>query len=165
VGFFAYALLDRLAAQHGTSGVPGSRGTIGAVSFSAHSLLDGLVMGIAFQAGNQIGLVVAAAILTHDFSDGLNTVNVVVKNGGERDRALRWLAVDAVAPVIGAALSLLVTPPPSSIGVLLAVFGGFFLYIGAADLLPDAFRARPRLSTAFTVLLGAGVLYLATLLA
>jgi len=166
VGFLGYALLDRLAAQHGEAGVPNaSRGVIGAMSFSVHSVLDGFGMGVAFQAGRGIGLVVAAAVLAHDFSDGLNTVNVVVKNGGTRGRALRWLAVDALAPVLGAALSLMIMLPANVIAVLLAVFGGFFLYIGAADLLPAAYRARPQPSTAFVTLAGAGLLYLATRLA
>jgi zinc transporter ZupT len=166
LGFFGYALLDRISSQHGESGMPNpARGMIGAASFSTHSLLDGLVMGIAFQAGREVGLIVAAAILTHDFSDGLNTVNVVVKNGGARSRALRWLTIDAIAPVIGAGLSLLVAPPQGTIGVLLAVFGGFFLYIGAADLLPASYRARPLPSTIIAVLAGAGLLYLATRLA
>ena len=140
-----------------------ARGLIGAASFSAHSVLDGFALGVAFQAGQEIGLVVAAAVLAHDFvADGLNTVNVVVKNGGARARALRWLAIDAIAPVVGAGLSLLIAPPGKVICVLLALFGGFFLYIGAADLLPASFRARPRLSTTFAAFAGAGVLYLAT---
>ena len=163
LGFFFYALLDRLATQQGEAGLPSPRrGLIGAASFSAHSLLDGFAMGVAFQAGREIGLVVAAAVLAHDFSDGLNTVNVVVKNGGARERALSWLATDALAPVLGAALSLMVSPPANVICILLAVFGGFFLYIGASDLLPASSRARPRLSTTIATLLGAAVLYLAT---
>jgi ZIP family zinc transporter len=166
LGFFAYALLDRLAAQHGTAGVPSpARGAIGAASFSIHSLLDGLMMGVAFRAGREIGLVVAAAVLAHDFSDGLNTVNVVVKNGGARAHALRWLVIDAVAPVLGAGLSLWIAPPPASTGPILAAFGGFFLYIGAADLLPAALRARPGAATAAAILLGAAALWLATRLA
>ncbi|HEX3753939.1 MAG TPA: ZIP family metal transporter [Rhizomicrobium sp.] len=166
LGFFLYAALDRLAAQHGRGGVPApARGLIGAASFSVHSLLDGLMMGIAFRTGREIGLVVAAAVLAHDFSDGLNTVNIVTKNGGTRGRALSWLLLDAVAPVIGAALSLLIAPPRNLTGVLLALFGGFFLYIGAADLLPASLRARPRPGTIIAIFMGAGVLWLATKLA
>ncbi len=77
------------------------RGRIGAGSFSAHSLLDGFAIGIAFQAGQAVGFVVAAAVLVHDFSDGLNTVNVVVKNGGRRASALTWLVVDAAGAAGG----------------------------------------------------------------
>jgi len=162
LGFFAYALLDRLATPHGDGKVASSRGPVGAAIFSTHSLLDGFVLGVAFLAGDEVGLVVAAAILSHDFADGLNTVNVVIKHGGSRDHALRWLAVDSAAPLVGAGLSLVFAPSAAMVGPLLAVFGGFFLYIGASDLLPDAYRARPRIDTTFAALAGAGLLYVAT---
>ena len=128
-------------------------------------MLDGFAIGIAFQAGQAVGLVVAAAVLVHDFSDGLNTVNVVVKNGGERKTALNWLMIDALAPLVGASLSLVVSPPRAILALLLAGFSGFFLYIGASDLLPESQRAFPRPWTTIATLLGAGTLYLATRLA
>jgi zinc transporter ZupT len=43
-----------------------------------------------------------------------------------------------VAPVLGAASTLLLTFPPSALPWMLAFFCGFFLYIGASDLLPEA---------------------------
>jgi ZIP family zinc transporter len=168
LGFFLYLLFDRLISLRGadqsTNDSPW-RGRIGASSFSAHSLLDGFAIGIAFQAGQAVGFVVAAAVLVHDFSDGLNTVNVVVKNGGRRASALAWLVVDAAAPLLGAALSLLIAPPRDVLGLLLAGFSGFFLYIGASDLLPESQRAFPRLWTTIATLLGAALLYFATQLA
>jgi len=164
LGFFLYLLLDRLVKLRGRDGTSW-RGRIGAGSFSAHSLLDGFAIGIAFQAGQAIGLVVAAAVLVHDFSDGLNTVNVVVKNGGERKSAANWLVIDALAPIVGAGLSLVIAPPRPMLALLLAGFSGFFLYIGASDLLPESQRAFPRPWTTIATLLGAGTLYLATRLA
>ena len=160
LGFFAYTLLDRLVARHDCQGqVNPTRGMMGAASFSAHSVLDGFAMGVAFLTSHAVGLVVAAAVLAHDFADGLNTVNVVVKNGGSRGFALRWLTVDAVAPILGAGLSLLVTPSAGMLSLLLALFCGFFLHIGATGLLPDSNRAYPRPITSLAVLLGAGFLY------
>ena len=165
LGFFLYTALDRLVARHDCEGQANpARGLIGAASFSAHSLLDGFAMGIAFQASHEIGLIVAAAVLAHDFADGLNTVNVVMKNGGTRQFALRWLAVDAAAPVLGASLSLLVTPSPGLLAILLALFCGFFLHIGASGLLPESHRAYPRPSTTIATLLGAAFLYAVTAL-
>jgi ZIP family zinc transporter len=162
-GFFLYVVIDRLVARHDCEGEPNmTRGLIGAASFSAHSVLDGFAMGIALQAGSQVGLIVATAVLAHDFADGLNTVNVVSKNGGGRGRALRWLAMDAAAPLLGAALSLLVRPRPDLLALLLALFCGFFLHIGASGLLPESHRARPRLSTTLATLAGAAFLWLAT---
>ncbi len=108
-GFFLYTMLDRVVVLHtaaeGEHCHHPTRGWIGAGSLSAHSFLDGFAIGIAFQASRAIGTVVAIAVLVHDFSDGLNTVNVVVRNGGDRHMALRWLLMDAAAPVVGAGLS------------------------------------------------------------
>ena len=165
LGFFLYTALDRLVARHDCEGQANpTRGLVGAASFSAHSLLDGFAMGVAFQASREIGLIVAAAVLAHDFADGLNTVNVVMKNGGTRSFALRWLAVDAVAPVAGAGLSLLITPTAGLLAILLALFCGFFLHIGASGLLPESHRANPRPSTTVATLLGAAFLYAVTAL-
>ena len=162
-GFFLYAVLDRMVARHDCEGQAGpSRGMLGAASFSAHSILDGFAMGVAFHAGREIGLVVATAVLSHDFADGLNTVTVVTRNGGSRGFALRWLAVDAAAPILGASLSLLIAPGANVLAFLLALFCGFFLHIGASELLPESHRAFPRPTTTLATLTGAAFLYAVT---
>ena len=165
LGFFLYTVLDRMVARHDCEGQAGpARGMIGAASFSAHSILDGFALGVAFHASREIGLVVAAAVLSHDFADGLNTVTVVTKNGGSRGFALRWLAVDAVAPILGASVSLLVSPGANVLAFLLALFCGFFLHIGASGLLPESHRAYPRPTTTLATLAGAAFLYAVTTL-
>ncbi|HKD48523.1 MAG TPA: ZIP family metal transporter [Rhizomicrobium sp.] len=164
LGFFVYTLVDRLVLLHSHDGDPegdAARGWIGAGSFSAHSVLDGFAIGVAFQAGYAVGVTVAIAVLVHDFSDGLNTVNVVITSGGKRKMALRWLMLDAVAPVIGAGISLFFIFPRNILSLALALFAGFFLYIGASDLLPESHHAHPRLFTTIATLLGAATLFAA----
>jgi zinc transporter ZupT len=168
LGFFIYVLLDRAAARHNHGHPIESnlrRGWIGATSLSIHSFLDGLAIGIAFQAGEAIGIVVSVAVLIHDFSDGLNTVNVVIKNGGNQHNALRWLLVDALAPVLGALTSVALTFPDGMISIVLALFAGFFLYIGASDLLPESHHAHPRFFTTLATFAGAATLYAVTQIA
>jgi ZIP family zinc transporter len=162
LGFFLYAVIDRFAGHELNCHDDPHRGVIGAASFSVHSLLDGLAMGLAFQVDRQVGLVVAAAVLAHDFADGLNTVNVVMRHGASRSAALRWLAADAAAPVLGVGLSFLIAPSPATMSLVLAGFGGFFLYIGACDLLPASQRAKAGLSTLAATFAGAAFLYCAT---
>jgi len=170
-GFFLYTVLDRAVSGHGhdheAEGCAGRqrRGWLGAGSFSVHSFLDGFAIGVAFQVSQAMGIVVAVAVLVHDFSDGLNTVNVVVKNDGGLRSALRWLVIDAVAPVAGAAVSLALPMSEDLVSVLLAVFSGFFLYIGASDLLPESHHAHPRFFTTLATFLGAAALYAATWMA
>ena len=166
LGFFFYLLLDRLLIlQHGHThaeeAASPARGSVRAGSFSVHSFLDGIGIGLAFQVSPALGALVAAAVLAHDFSDGINTVSVVVRHGGDRRRALTWLLMDALAPVLGIAVTLLFSVSEGQLAHLLALFGGFFLYIGASDLIPESHHAHPKFMTTAMTLLGAGVLFIA----
>lgn len=85
------------------------------------------------------GLLVFVAVVSHDFADGLNTVSFVLRQGGTIERARRWLVIDAVAPLIGAIVGTFVLDVSErQLGTLLALYAGFFLYMGASDLLPEA---------------------------
>lgn len=168
LGFIGYLILDRLIVMHGYDEhdhSSSSRGTIGAGSLAIHSFLDGAAIGLAFQVSNPIGAVVAAAVLVHDFSDGINTVNLILKNNGNRSRAFRWLIIDALAPVLGVLSTLFFSLPQASLGLVLAVFSGFFLYIGASDLLPESHHNHPTRWTTFMTIFGMAVLYAAIQLA
>ncbi|MDP1689815.1 MAG: ZIP family metal transporter [bacterium] len=163
LGFFGYLILDRLILLHTheedeEENAP--RRFFGALTLSMHSFLDGMAIGIGFQASAAIGIIVTVAVLTHDFSDGINTVNLVLKNGGTWRQAFRWLLADAAAPVAGAASTLFFRIPESSIGLVLAVFVGTFLYLSASDLIPESHHRHPRALTTVMTLLGAGLMYL-----
>jgi ZIP family zinc transporter len=158
LGFLFYLVIDRIILFHGDAA---PRGGFAAGVLCVHSLLDGISVGLAFQTSHQVGIVVAIAVLTHDFSDGINTMNVVLKAGGDRAHAFRWLLLDAVAPVIGVASTAFFTLPGSAFGTALALFAGFFLYIGASDLIPESYHAHPKFLTTAMTLAGAAVLYAA----
>ena len=167
LGFGLYLALDRLFVLHrhhedgGHEHAHAERGIWGASTLSFHSFLDGLGIGLAFKVSPAIGLVVTAAVLAHDFSDGINTVNMILKNKGDRKRAFQWLAVDAIAPVAGVLVTLLFSVSEQSLGMLIALFSGFFLYIGSADLLPESHHAHPMRWTTISTLLGMTFIYFA----
>jgi zinc transporter ZupT len=162
LGFLSYLLADRMLMIHG-GGASAPRGSVAAGVLCCHSLLDGVAIGLAFQASRAIGIAVAIAVVTHDFSDGINTTNMVLKNQGARSGAVRWLLLDAAAPALGIAATRLFAVRGDGLGLALALFGGFFLYIGASDLIPESYHAHPKFLTTAMTLLGAAVLYLAVM--
>ncbi len=167
-GFLTYLVLDRYVLLHGHSDDTHEdphRGAAGAGSLSLHSFLDGIGIGLAFQVSPAVGAIVAIAVLTHDFSDGINTVNFILKNNGSRSEALWWLLLDAVAPVLGVLSTLFFVVPADTLGLLLALFSGFFLYLGASDLIPESFHAHPHHWTTVMTVIGVGTLYAAIHLA
>jgi zinc transporter ZupT len=166
VGFLLYMLLNRvlLLHPHGPENdrPPTAVSTwMGAGSLSIHSFLDGVGIGLAFQVSNAVGVVLAMAVLAHDFSDGINTVGMVLKNTGERRQAFRWLLVDAVAPPLGVISTFFFSLPEAELGLVLSLFCGLFLYIGASDLLPESHHRHPKLVTSLMTTLGALTIYVA----
>jgi zinc transporter ZupT len=126
-------------------------GALGAGALSVHSFVDGLGIGLAFGVDTLTGVLVFIAVVSHDFADGLNTVTFVLRQQGERRQALRWLAVDAIAPFFGAVVGTLVSVSDEGLAYLLALYSGFFLYVGASDLLPAAHARTSPLRVALTL--------------
>lgn len=163
LGFIIFMILDRFVILHSHNHEDGhskmKRGLLGASSLSIHSFIDGVAIGLAFQISPAVGAVVAVAVLVHDFSDGINTVSLIIKNGGNKKQAFRWLLADAAAPVLGIVSTLFFSLPQKSLGVMLAMFAGFFMYIGASDLLPESHHNHPTVWTTVFTVIGMAVLY------
>jgi ZIP family zinc transporter len=70
-----------------------------------------------------------------------------------------------VAPIIGIIISLFLNFSESMLGIVLSLFCGFFLYLGASDLLPESHHQHPTLWTTFMTVLGVATLYLAITIA
>jgi zinc transporter ZupT len=113
-------------------------GTIGASGLSIHSFLDGVGIGLGFHVSSHVGFAIALAVIAHDFSDGLNTVTLLLANKNSVKKAIGFLLLDAIAPVLGALSTYVFTIPESILQIYLGFFVGFLLYIGASDLLPEA---------------------------
>lgn len=144
LAFLLFHVLDRSITIHSLRSHPdGDRGRmtngrIRALGLSIHSFLDGVAIGTAFHIGFALGVLVGLAVVFHDFSDGLNTVTVMLRAGAKSRPAFYWLLTDAITPLIGAASTFLFFLSDTVLALLLAFFVGEFLFIGAADLLPEA---------------------------
>lgn len=115
--------------------------TVGYISSGAlcvHSFLDGVGIALGFHANTHLGVLIAVAVIAHDFTDGLNTVSIMLLNRHPPQRAFVLLVVDAIAPLLGVVVASRVRVPDRVVVLYLGLFAGFLLYIGASDLLPEA---------------------------
>jgi ZIP family zinc transporter len=157
-GFLFFFFAERLVVLHHRDEPEQARGhaqvgALGAAGLSLHSLIDGLGIGLAFGLNTTTGLLVFVAVVSHDFADGLNTVSFILSQSGDRRKALTWLTIDAIAPLVGAIIGASLSISEYALGHLLALYAGFFLFMGATDLLPEAHQHPSRLRVALT---GAG---------
>ena len=58
--------------------------------------------------------------------------------------------IDAIAPLIGAIVGASLSVSEEKLGYLLSMYVGFFLFMGATDLLPEAHQHPSRLRVALT---------------
>ncbi|MFJ2294618.1 ZIP family metal transporter [Streptomyces sp. NPDC087894] len=164
-GFLTAHLVERsLAVRQAAHGAGEERvpqvGLTAAAAMVGHSLMDGVALGAAFQIGGGMGAAVALAVITHDFADGFNTYTITSLYGNARRKALLMLFADALAPIVGAATTLLFTLPEELLGCYLGFFGGALLYLAAAEILPEAHHDHPARSTLLCTVVGVGFIWL-----
>ena len=163
LGFLTLHVVERSMAIHrGHEGEQGEYaahlhapglGIFAASALVGHSLLDGVAIGAAFQAGGTVGTVVAIAVLSHDFADGFNTYTITSLYG-------TLLVADALAPVTGAAITLALTIPPPILGLYLGFLAGVLLYLATSDILPEAHAHHPTRLTLACTIAGVGFMWL-----
>ncbi len=129
---------------------------------SVHSFIDGLAIGFGFEADIHVGIIIAIAVICHDFTDGLSTVTVMLNSGNTLKNSIRMLFLDAIAPVLGAVATLFFEVQQYYIVLLLPFFAGGFLYLGASDLLPQAHEENPQTLTVISCITGFVLIFILT---
>ncbi len=150
IGFLAFYVIDKLTQFHVGHETAAEldhdeeshqhAGVAGAVGMGIHSFLDGIALAAGLAVGGGTAIVIAAVVIVHRFSDGIGVVSFLLAGRVPKRIAYRWLTLVAVAPVAGVLLGTIIQIPNEALGALLAFFAGFFLYVGAAELLPEAHR-------------------------
>ncbi len=138
VGYLVFHGAERFVHRHGSSEGPDPAGLAGASGFVVHSFFDGLAIGLGFKIDAAVGLLVAAAVIGHDFSDGLSTVSYLTAHRHPQQRSWRFLLADALAPICGALTVLAVPVPEAVFPIALGFFSGLFIYAATTNLLPAA---------------------------
>jgi ZIP family zinc transporter len=144
LGFLAFYLLEQVThdqhhrAHNPTPASAPHAGMLGAAGIGIHSLLDGVAIGEAFQAGSGLGWIIALAVIVHKFADGVSIVGVLVGTGQSARTANLMLIPTAAAPLAGLAIQMLIPLPIEFLALALGWFSGVFLYLGAAALIPAA---------------------------
>jgi len=135
-------------------------GIFGAAELSAHSFMDGFAIGLGFHFNVHVGIIIAVAILSHDFSDGINTFTLMRSTGNSYKTSMKMLFIDAIAPVLGSLSTLFIHISERFVVLILPFFAGGFLYLGAGDLLPEAHEKNPPLVSVISTLSGFAVIFL-----
>jgi ZIP family zinc transporter len=167
-GFLSLHILERYSGAHEphdskySDSHEHSQNTTGVIAASAmviHVFLDGLAIGIAFQVSSALGWIVAIAVVAHAFTDGLNTVSMLISAGRWQKQAIMLLIADAVARISGAYLGARIVVNNDFLGLYLALFAGFLIYLATSHILPEAHSNKPSRMTLLATVAGVLVMF------
>jgi ZIP family zinc transporter len=167
-GFLAFHIIEKAILLH-QSHEPGYKkhshpyiGLTAAAGLIGHSFLDGVSIGVGFQASKSIGAAVALAVIGHRLADGFNTTNLMMFHRNKAHRTRRALYVAAVMPIFGGLLTLFFSLSPAILAVYLGFFAGFLMYIAAGDILPQAHSEGSSKKAIAMTVLGAVIMFVIT---
>jgi zinc and cadmium transporter len=132
-----------------------------------HNLIGGLAVGVAFVVDIRVGIVTWLVAAAHEVPQELGDFGILVHSGWKRRSALAWNFASALTFLVGA-LSAYALADHIEVAYLLPFAAGNFIYIGAADLLPEitsTSATRDKFETGGALVIGLGILLAATQLA
>lgn len=134
-----------------------------------HNLVDGALIAASYLASPTLGLSTTLAVLLHEIPQELGDFGILVHSGLGVRRALLFNLASACTAFLGALLALVAGAWLHELvaRVLVPVAAGGFVYIAAADLIPELHHdRRPRavLEQTVLILLGIGLMALLRLL-
>lgn len=134
-------------------------GLLSTIEFCSHAFLEGLAIGLSFQLDLGLGILVAVAVVSHDFCDGLSTLTLMLNSGNSKKASLGMLFLGAMAPILGAATTIFFAFQEIFLVYALSFLGGSFFYIGAVSLLPEAFHMNSKKVTITLFLTGVTIIF------
>ncbi len=105
---------------------------------TVHNFLDGVAIAASFLAGWPVGILTTLAIVIHEVPQEIGDVGVLIHAGYSRVKTLLINFFSAVSAVVGGIAAYYALDHfANGIPYFLALTAGGFIYIAAADLLPE----------------------------
>jgi ZIP family zinc transporter len=129
-------------------------GVYGVTVMIIHSFIDGIGIGLAFQVSSAVGIAIAIGVMTHNFSDGINTVSTLLHSAVHNTKMKILFALNILAPFFGVLISKIISVNEFIIFIYLGIFSGSILYLAISDILPQAHSERNNFTPILFTLLG-----------
>lgn len=108
------------------------------VGDAVHNFIDGLIIGASYLVNIQVGIATTIAVILHEIPQEIGDFGVLLHGGFSKLKALMFNFITALAAVLGAVVSLLISSYVENITTFLVPFAaGTFIYIAGSDLIPE----------------------------
>lgn len=116
-------------------------------SDAIHNFIDGLIIAAAFVVSTPLGVATTLAIALHEIPQELGDFAVLTHGGFSKIRAAIFNGLASLTVVLGGIVGFILAGSVDlAVPVLLPIAAGGFIYIAAADLLPELRHNNTRAS-------------------
>jgi zinc and cadmium transporter len=111
-----------------------------------HNFIDGVLIGASYLAGPTLGMSTTIAVVLHEIPQELADFGILIHSGLSVRKAVLINLGSASIAIVGTAIALLVgsLARVAVTGLLLPITAGGFVYLAAADLIPELQHDRSR---------------------
>lgn len=108
-----------------------------------HNFIDGIIIAATFLVDPGLGIATAVAIFFHELPQEIGDFSIMIHSGMARKKVILWNVVGALVSPVATILTLSLAGVIDGIELpLLGLAAGSFLYIAAADLVPEIHRHK-----------------------
>ncbi|GHT41979.1 divalent cation transporter [Endomicrobiia bacterium] len=131
--------------------------TVSIAGLSLHSVIDGLMIAVGFEAASGVGILTTLAILFHKFPDGITISGILLHSGATKKKIFNSSLLTACFTPIGTIIGMFLFKDMSKsmLGSFLGVTAGSFIFLAASDLIPETHKSKNK---ATSLMLFVGVL-------
>lgn len=163
IGILIFFLIERFIHHHGHGKNHDDKKSLVPliiIGDSLHNFIDGVAMAATFLVSVPLGIVTSLAVAAHEIPQEIGDFGLLLQRGVERRRVLIINFLSAAVALVGAVLTYLAKDSIQGIlPAILALTAGFFIYISAANLIPEIhLQENQKIAFWETVMMIAGVL-------
>merc|ERR1711916_2704 len=108
-----------------------------------HNLIDGLIIGVTFQASISAGISTAIAVFFHELPQEMGDAGVLFKAGFGKKKAILFNVLSSLFAIAGCILGLIIGEEYAEAQPYFVLFtAGIFLYLALSDLIPQLVDAN-----------------------
>lgn len=165
-GFLAFFVLERSASwfhRHHEHAREGAQKSMIIIGDTVHNAIDGIAIGAAFLVSVPFGIVTTLAVAAHEIPQEIGDFGMLLGKGMRVRRVVLVNLVSAIATLVTAGLTYqLGSADVLPVAPLLAITAGFFIYIAAADIIPDIHEKPHKTANIQSIMLFVGIFVVAT---
>ncbi len=139
-GIFLFFVVEKFVHWHHHSDYihkPHAYTYLNLIGDGIHNFLDGMIIAAAYLTNINLGFVTTLAVLLHEIPQEIGDFGILVHGGFTRSKALFYNFLSALTAIVGSLVLYFFSINIAFSNLIVAFAAGGFIYIAAADLIPE----------------------------